>query len=187
LVQQALNTKFYHNEIIIAWSKARVLVQQLRLAVLRNGGVHEDLSSWCGRAIIDVLGLAAFGHEFDTLSDGGDKSDVYSIYWLTGSKSTSRLRYLWHRALWVILPTQLLYRLPIDEISAQWASRRRLECLCKIIIKKRVEVNKQLPVEEHRKDVLDTILRGSASEEECLNHVMGFLGGGYVPLISFLT
>jgi hypothetical protein len=183
MLGKGMTAGFYQDQVSIAWSKMHLLASQLSSQLENNQASSVlELSSWCYRALLDTFGKAAFDYEFNTLSDGGERSEIFETFWSWTEDTSTPFKYLFHRLLALTLPTRIIYRLPLPEIVVQKTTKQLLAKICTKIIEDRTGQNKKLTDDTKRHDFLNTILEASESSSEAVAHMNTFIFGSYVKL-----
>ncbi|KAL9058378.1 MAG: hypothetical protein Q9206_001963 [Seirophora lacunosa] len=159
------------------WSKSQELAHCLTKHVEAAQDGHVDLDDWVGRATLDVIGLAAFGYNYQTISHpSGVLAENYR-------KMLSTDRWSQFAAfLSFVLPPWFRWLVPIRNTSDNARASGEIKTICRQMVQKqRAELvtskDSDLPV---NRDILSVaIATGAFSDEDLVNQLMTFLAAGH--------
>ncbi|KAL8731510.1 MAG: hypothetical protein Q9166_003356 [cf. Caloplaca sp. 2 TL-2023] len=153
----------------IFWSKSQELVHFLSRHIETTKDGHIDIDDWASRATLDVIGLAAFGHNFQTIQV---PSNVIGQTYRTILSPNRWSRILGFLSFFV--PT-ILHTSEITQAS------NFIRILCRHMVQaKKNPVGLRLLQEPPDRDILSiAVASGAFSTEDLVNQLMTFLVAGH--------
>ncbi|KAL8824683.1 MAG: hypothetical protein Q9191_004888 [Dirinaria sp. TL-2023a] len=163
------------------WAKTAILVGKLWMDITADigkpGRIPEhspivNVSDLACRTTFDVIGVAAFGNDFRTLQkpDTAIFQDYLRVFYRMGQGSSQILE--------LVLPTWLLYNLPVRRVREIKGAIRAMRDECRTIIeRKKAEYTAS---DSEKIDILSVAMRANAfTEEELTDQMLTFLGAGH--------
>ncbi|KAL8694181.1 MAG: hypothetical protein Q9218_001124 [Villophora microphyllina] len=159
------------------WTKTQEMIQRLGAHIENTGIERVDTEDWVSRAALDIIGLATFGHDFQTVKyPSGVLAETYRRI-----LSTSR----WSQLLGFLkffLPAWFLWMLPVQYTSEITQASNVIKQLCRRFIQERqdVAIISPKPAEAPGHDILSIAISSCAfSTEDLVNQLMTFLVAGH--------
>jgi cytochrome P450 len=177
-----MSVMFGHRQIKnlhpLIWEKAASMVTHITNEIssdphsVHGQIVEVDVYQWASRATLDIIGIVALGHEFNSLENANDKlAQLYSWFF---SPSIRRSVFF---AMSVMLPSVIMKFLPWrieDELKAK---SQELHQRCEdLVIQKKNHLAKY---EKDRVDVLEHMIEaGFFSNKELVDELLSMLAAG---------
>ncbi|KAL9005984.1 MAG: hypothetical protein Q9188_001274 [Gyalolechia gomerana] len=155
------------------WSKSQELVTSLSRHIQYDENREIDVDDWVSRATLDIIGLAAFGHDFQTIQyPSGVLAETYRKI-LSPNRWSQLLGFLSF-----FLPPWFWSLLPIQHTGELVKGSNIIKGICRQMIRARTE---ELGFRTHpNRDILSiAIASGAFSEEDLVNQLMTFLVAGH--------
>ncbi|KAI4287265.1 MAG: hypothetical protein L6R35_003474 [Caloplaca aegaea] len=159
------------------WSKSRELTHSLAKHLEAVQDEHVDLDDWVSRATLDIIGLAAFGYNYQTISHpSGLLAENYRKI-LTPDRWTQLALFLNF-----VLPPWLRWLAPIRNTSDNARAFQEIKTICRQMIQRQrarlaTSTDSDLPID---RDILSVaIATGAFSDEDLVNQLMTFLAAGH--------
>jgi cytochrome P450 len=157
------------------WSKA-LEMKECVAAASKGGDEIVEINQWANKATLDIIGVAAFGRDFHSLttSDNELAKNYEEILEPTANKAAFFSAHLF-------LPRWLIARLP-------WSLNKSLKrttgvvkrCTAQLIQDKKAVMKNQ---SENQVDILSILLKSNNFGDDMLGQqLLTFLAAGYVPL-----
>ncbi|KAL8719730.1 MAG: hypothetical protein Q9225_003300 [Loekoesia sp. 1 TL-2023] len=155
------------------WSKSQELVEGLSNCIGSGEDGNIDTDDWVSRATLDIIGLAAFGHDFETIKHPSSSLAVTYRKILSPNRWSQLLGFLNF-----FMPAWFWRLLPIQHTSELTKGSNTIKAICRHMIQaKRTQLASQVyPV----RDILSiAIASGGFSEDDLVNQLMTFLAAGH--------
>ncbi|KAL1963332.1 hypothetical protein VTN77DRAFT_8453 [Rasamsonia byssochlamydoides] len=178
----------------LMWEKTTILLEQLEKEIKANplSGMNSDsasgkveMSVWASRLTLDVIGPAAMGRDFQSLTHAENKIADSFLAILEPTKE--KLMFL---AINFVLPQWFARRIPWRLNKVVDTEVGYLRELCHDIVReKRMSLAaRKADAQELEADILGTMmLRGDFSDSELVDQMLTFLAAGHETTASALT
>lgn len=156
------------------WSKANDLVSALQESITKSGSSVVDVLSWTSRSALDIIGVAAWGQDFNAI--GNPDTDFLRTYNAMFDISGGGPLI---NALALAIPMRILMYIPVPYNNRLRKALRvvRAKCLAAVKAKKSQLVSKDSGA---NKDILSLLIQGGIDDEEALtNQMMTMLAAGH--------
>ncbi|KAL9098999.1 MAG: hypothetical protein Q9163_005435 [Psora crenata] len=175
----------------IFWSKSCKLVNNLMAEVQTQGiGSRQGLSStstieisnWCSRATLDIIGVAGMGQDFNALDDPDTELNATYRRIFQPTRSAMILGFLS-----LLLPQWLVFAIPAYHNNNVLEASETIKKVCRQLIHQKRE---KLRSQEKRTDpdILSVAIEsGGFSEEDLVNQLMTMLLAGHETTAAALT
>lgn len=162
------------------WEKSNLLVTCLRSEVEKNGqGNVIEMQSWLSKATLDIIGVAGFGYEFDSLHHESLIVKAFNTIFMPMS--------FWTQTLNIVnsLVPGIRY-LPLKRNREVRGAVRSLRYICDELIEDRMlRVAKGQPLGD---DIISIVAgQGGFTKEEMIGQMMTFLAAGHETTATAAT
>ena len=156
------------------WSKANELVNALRKHTQGSDDAVE-MVSWTSRSALDVIGVAAWGRDFDAISepDSAFLKTYSAMFDISGGGQLVN-------ALALAFPMGLVVQLPLAYNKRLRAAKTVIRKRCTEVVREKKLKLAAEEVELNDKDILSLLIRGGVDEDDALiNQMMTMLAAGH--------
>ncbi|KAH6608737.1 isotrichodermin c-15 hydroxylase cytochrome p-450 monooxygenase cyp65a1 [Trichoderma cornu-damae] len=164
------------------WDKAREAVEAMTRECGLDGRTDLEVSEWASRVTLDIIGVAGLGKDFNAIQD--ENNDLVQTYqFLFKPKPPAKVLMF----LGVLVPTRLLYWLPLERNRAVDEAARTIKNVCRDLIR---EKKAKMMADKERTDVdilSVAIESGQFTDENLVDQLMTFLAAGHETTSTALT
>jgi cytochrome P450 len=168
----------------VFWSKACEMARGLETATATTSDI--DLRQWTSRAALDVIGVAAWGNDFNALAN--PKSELiqkYSYIQKGSPCANQQARFIYAAALLVPMKT-LAQWFPCEFFNNLAQGKSAIRSACTQAIDKKRRVSKEESVSRH--DILNVALKSKEFDDQALtDHMLTILVAGHETSSSAAT
>jgi cytochrome P450 len=155
------------------WSKANELAEAISKRIQSSDSASIDILSWTSRSALDIIGTAAWGQDFNAISEpDSDFLKTYSaMFDISGGGPLMS-------ALALAIPMSYLLYIPVPYNKRLRAALKAIRTRCTHAVKEK----KQMALEgkDTYKDILSLLIQGGIEDEEALiNQMMTILAAGH--------
>ncbi|KAM0260482.1 hypothetical protein ACHAQJ_002714 [Trichoderma viride] len=164
------------------WDKARESIQAMMKECGQENQTDMEISEWASRVTLDIIGIAGLGKDFNAIQD--ENSDLVQTYqFLFAPRSPSKFLVL----LATLVPTWLLYRLPLKRNRLVNEAASKIKNACRDIIREKKD--KMMASKERTDvDILSVAIEsGQFTDENLVDQLMTFLAAGHETTSTALT
>ncbi|KAL8777119.1 MAG: hypothetical protein Q9213_008000 [Squamulea squamosa] len=162
------------------WSKSQELVHSLGHHISMPGNEDIDVDDWVSRATLDVIGLATFGNDFNTIqAPFSAVAEAYRTILSPGrwSQMLGFLRFF--------LPEWVSRLIPIQQTSEITQAINYIKGLCRQEVKDKKHQDILCPWEPHDRNILSIAASSSQfSTDDLVNQLMTFLIAGHETITA---
>ena len=158
----------------LIWTKVVSMMRHITNESAGNDGNIDEVEvyQWASRATLDIIGIVALGHEFDSLENSDDKlSNLYT--WFFTPRMGRNIFFAMNQMLPQLIIKFLPWRIE-DEIKAK---SKELHRECEVLV-----VQKKNYMEKHEKERVDVLEHmidaGFFSNKELVDELLAMLAAG---------